>query len=50
MLLRISFSCGVVMCILQDGRPEIVTTDTGEWVTPAIVAFTDKEQVTLSNP
>ena len=31
--------------LLQDGRPEIVTTDTGEWVTPAIVAFTEKEQV-----
>lgn len=34
-----------ISLLLQDGRPEIVTTDTGEWVTPAIVAFTEKEQV-----
>ncbi|XP_028401441.1 heat shock 70 kDa protein 14-like [Dendronephthya gigantea] len=35
----------LVIAACKDGRPEIVTTDTGEWVTPAIVAFTDKEQV-----
>ena len=35
----------IFFLLLQDGRPEIVTTDTGEWVTPAIVAFTEKEQV-----
>ncbi|CAB4031733.1 Hypothetical predicted protein, partial [Paramuricea clavata] len=35
----------IVIAACKDGRPEIVTTDTGEWVTPAIVAFTDKEQM-----
>ena len=38
----------VLFFLNQDGRPEIMTTDTGEWVTPAIVAFTDKEKVRLS--
>ena len=42
------FKMYVLFFLNQDGRPEIMTTDTGEWVTPAIVAFTDKEKVRLS--
>ena len=42
------FKMYVLSFLNQDGRPEIMTTDTGEWVTPAIVAFTDKEKVRWS--
>ena len=33
--------------ILQDGHAEVVANDAGDRVTPAIVAFTDHDKVSI---
>lgn len=33
------------MCVVQDGRADVVANDAGDRVTPAVVAYRDNEQV-----
>lgn len=33
------------VCVVQDGRADVVANDAGDRVTPAVVAYRDTEQV-----
>lgn len=37
-------------CVLQDGRADVVANDAGDRVTPAIVAYSENEEVSVSSP
>lgn len=37
-------------CVPQDGRADVVANDAGDRVTPAIVAYSENEEVSVSSP
>lgn len=38
------------VCVVQDGRADVVANDAGDRVTPAVVAYRDTEQVKHIDP
>jgi len=44
-VLHLSFCTHILITYVQDDKTDVIANDAGDRVTPAVVAFTDVEQV-----